>query len=453
MRTVVLKPVLFLGVLAVVLPQRAQGQEREPGLIPVLTLDDAVSIAKGSNKTIQVSGLDVARAREKVAQVKTNYLPQLASYVQTGILLQPIDFTIPAGTLGTFPATGPIPATDAAIRTPQQLSAVIYASAGQPLTQLFKVKLAVQQAHLGIDLANEGLRAKEHDTIRQVKEAYYQIVHTQSQVEDAIASVKYLEELSAVTESRLAEKTVLLSDSLAIKARTKQQRYQLLALQDALEVQKQALNRLLGRDLRTSFAVEAESAPAIEELDLETARSHAVQQRPEIRQARLQSKMAELDARREKAEYIPDVSAQVSYLSFQNITFVPQNVGFAGLLLKWQPFDWGMKRHRISELKTVTKQYALTEQDIKDQVLLDVEQTFRKLAAARVLLDAQNDMQQAERERLRESTHRYEQKVLLLFDLLERQTAVSQAEAQYQQALSAFWTARAEFERALGMDQ
>jgi len=112
-----------------------------------------------------------------------------------------------------------------------------------------------------------------------------------------------------------------------------------------------------------------------------------------------------------------------------------------------------MKRHRISELKTVTKQYALTEQDIKDQVLLDVEQTFRKLAAARVLLDAQNDMQQAERERLRESTHRYEQKVLLLFDLLERQTAVSQAEAQYQQALSAFWTARAEFERALGMDQ
>src|SRR5262249_46149630 len=161
-------------------------------------------------------------------------------------------------------------------------------------------------------------------------------------------------------------------------------------------------------------------------LDLETARSHAVRQRPEIRQARLQSQVAELDVRREKAEYIPDVSAQVSYLSFQNITFVPQNAGLAGLLLQWQPFDWGMKRHRIAELKAVTKQSALNEQDIKDQVLLDVEQKFRKLSAARVLLDAQNDMQQAEREKLRESTHRYEQKVLLLSDLLQQQTAVSQ---------------------------
>jgi len=333
-----------------------------------------------------------------------------------------------------------------------QFGALLSGSATQPLTQIYKVSLAVDQARLGIGLAKEGLRAQEQETARQVKEAYYQVAQLQAQVASAKAAVQALIELSKLTEQRLSQETVLASDSLSVNAKLKQQRYQLLVAQDAFEVQKQNLNRLLGRDLRTPFSAEVPAFGTLAEWDLETARKQALEERPELREARFQTKIAEMDVRRERAKYIPDLGLQVGYLGFQNMTFLPQNGGYAGFVFQWQPFDWGYKKHRILELKATTEQKALTEQDAEQRVLLEVEDKFRKLGEARMLLEAQADQREAEQVKLRELTNRYNQQAALLSDLLQQQATVSQAEAQYQQAVAGFWTARAEFERTIGTD-
>jgi outer membrane protein TolC len=417
---------------------------------PLLTLDEAVRIGSGNNRDVRISELSVVKARESVAEARTNYLPKLDSYVLAGVPLQPLDFTVPAGTFGTYPSIGPIPAKESTIRSPEKLGAFVYATAAQPLTQLYKVKLAVQEARLGTDLAHESVRGQLQETRRQVKEAYYQVAQLQSQVESAKAEVQAMTELSALTERRLTEQTVLTSDSLTVKAKLKQQRYQLLTLQDSFELQKQSLNHLLGRELRTQFTVEMQPLSDVAELDLEIARKEALEQRPEVREARLQTRSAQLDVRRERAEYIPDLSLQVSYLSFQNTNFLPQNAGNVGFLFQWQPWDWGYKKHKIRELNATSNQKALSEQDAEQQVLLDVEDKFRKLGEARMLLDAQTDAIQAEQAKLRDVTNRYAQQTALLPDLLQQQATVSQADAQYQQALSGFWTSRAEFEKAIG---
>ena len=443
--------VCFVLLLALtILPAAWAQTPDDDSAPPLLTLDDAVRIAISHNRDVQISQLNVTKARESVAQAKTNYLPKLDSYVLAGVPLQPLDFTVPAGSFGTYPATGPIPAKDSTIHSPQRLSAFIDASAAQPLTQLYKVRLAVKQARLGTEIAREDVRGEEQEITRQVKDAYYQLAQLQAQVEGAKAAVQALMALSTVTEQRLIVKTVLASDSLTVKAKLKQERYQLLTLQDSFELQKQNLNHLLGRDLRTQFNVEMQPVADLAEADLEMARKRALEQRPEVREARLQVKSAQLEVRRERAEYIPDLSLQVSYLSFQNVNFLPQNAGSVGFLLKWQPFDWGYKKHRIRELKAASDQKSITEQDAEQRVLLDVEDKFRKLAEARMLLDAQTDARQAEQAKLREVTDRYGQQAALLPDLLQQQSAVSQADAQYQQALAGFWTARTEFEKAIG---
>ena len=439
---------LFL-ILTAVPVVWAQAPEADSAA-PLLTLDEAIRIATGNNRDVRISELNVTKAKETVAQAKTNYLPKLDSYVLAGIPLQPLNFTVPAGSFGTYPATGPIPAKESNIHSPQRLGAFIDASAAQPLTQLYKVKLAVQQARLGTDLAHEDVRGQEQEITRQVKDAYYQLAQLQAQVESAKAVVQALMALSAITEQRLSAQTVLASDSLTVKAKLKQQRYQVLTLQDSFELQKQSLNHLLGRDLRTQFTVEMQPVADIAESDLEIARKRALEQRPEVREARLQTKSAQLDVRRERAEYIPDLSVQVSYLSFQNTNFLPQNAGSVGFALKWQPFDWGYKKHRIRELKATSEQKAVTEQDAEQRVLLDVEDKFRKLREARMLLEAQTDTREAAQAKLREVTNSYTQQSALLPDLLQQQSAVSQADAQFQQAVAGFWTAHAEFEKAIG---
>jgi outer membrane protein TolC len=417
---------------------------------PLLTLDEAVRLATANNRDVRNSELNVTKAREVVAQTRTNYFPKLDSYVLGGVPLQPLKFTVPAGSFGTYSGVGPIPVTNSDIRSPAKLGAFIDASAAQPLTQLYKVKLAVEQARLGTDLAQEDVRGQEQEITRQVKDAYYQLVQLQAQIESAKTSVDALMGLSTLTEQRLVAQTVLASDSLTVKAKLKQQRYQLLTLQDSFEMQKQSLNRLLGRDLLMQFTVEMQPVADVAESDLEIARKQALEQRSEVREARLQTKSAQLDVKRERAEYIPDLSLAVSYLSYQNVNPLPQNAGTAGFALKWQPFDWGYKKHRIRELKAATEQKVLTEQDAEQRVLLDVDDKFRKLGEARMLLDAQTDAREAEQAKLREVTDQFKQQSALLPDLLHQQAAVSQADAQYKQALAGFWTARAEFEKAIG---
>ena len=428
----------------------AQTPEPATTTAPLLTLDEAIQIANGTNRDIQISKLEIVKAQETVAEAKTNYLPKLDANVLAGAPLQPLNFRVPAGSFGTYPGIGPIPATASNIHSPVRFGAFANASAAQPLTQLFKVNLAVQQARLGIDLAKEGVRAQNQDTARQVKEAYYQVAQQQAQVVSARAAVQALSELSTLTEQRFAQETVLRSDSLTVKAKLKQQRYQLLTAEDAFALQKQNLNRLLGRDLRTPFSVQMLPFGELVEWDLDSARRQALEQRPELREAKLQTKIAEMDVRREHAKYIPDLSLQVSYLGFQNVNFLPKNAGTVGFQFQWQPFDWGYKKHRIAELKATTEQKATAERDAEQRVLLEVEEKFRKLGEARILLDAETDQRDAEQARLHEVTDRYNQKAALLADLMQQQAAVSQAEAQYQQALAGFWTARADFEKAIG---
>jgi outer membrane protein TolC len=243
---------------------------------------------------------------------------------------------------------------------------------------------------------------------------------------------------------------VLKADSLRVKAEEAKARYQLMVIEDALSDRKESLNRLLGRDLLVEFSVQAVSSALPEELDLQAARKLALAQRPEIRIASIRKSQAGLETRIEKTRYLPDISVQVNYLTTAGINFLPQNVGAIGALLTWQPWDWGQKRHNIAQKVIAEHEAILTEEDARDQVLLGVDSQFRKLHEARTQLAVAESAREAEQERLRNQTGAYSQQAILLSDLLQQQASLATAEDQYRQALLAFWTSRADFQRALG---
>ncbi len=91
----------------------------------VLTIDDAVAAAMKSNRRVQSSILDVSRAGEGTADVKTERLPHFQVYFLGGEALRSIDFTIPQGALGTYPGTGPIPGQTSKISTPRTFTGLV----------------------------------------------------------------------------------------------------------------------------------------------------------------------------------------------------------------------------------------------------------------------------------------------------------------------------------------
>ena len=223
-----------------------------------------------------------------------------------------------------------------------------------------------------------------------------------------------------------------------------------MVIEDTLADRKEALNRLLGRDLLAEFSVEPVPSTLPEELDLSAARKRALAQRPEIKVASIKKDQANLETRIEKTRYLPDVSIQANYLTPAGVNFLPQNIGAIGVLLTWQPWDWGQKRHNIEQKTIVERQAVLSEEDARDQVLLDVDSQFRKLREARAQLAVAEAGRDAEQEKLRNQTEAYSQQAILLSDLLQQQASFASAEDQYRQALLGFWAARADFEKALG---
>ena len=416
----------------------------------VLTLEEALQLARSNNRDLKVSGLDVGKQRETLGEAKTHLYPRFDTSVLGAQLLAPLDFTIKKGQLGSFSATGPIPGSNTDLHTPARPIAIASVTATQPLTQLIRIHLFVAEQQLIVDASQLLLSEREQKLIDDVRQSYYQVLQSQIQYESQQSVVKYLEELLQLTDRRFSQHAALEADRLGVKAEVAKATYQLTTIEDALSDRKEVLNHLLGRSLQTEFTVEPVPTTLPEQDDLFAARAIALEHRPEIKLAANRVRQAQLATKSEKTHYIPDVSIQASYFTPANINFLPQNIGAVGALLTWQPWDWGEKRHKVQQAALAEKQAGLSADDSREQILLEVDSNFRRLREARAHLAVTEAIRDAETEKLRNQKEAYSQQSILLSDLLKQQSALADAESQYHQAVLAYWSARADFQKTLG---
>ncbi len=251
----------------------------------------------------------------------------------------------------------------------------------------------------------------------------------------------------------MAVEAALPSDGLEVKARLASEEYKLAGLRGDLATGRERLNHMLGRDLAHEFSLVAVPEASIEEVDLPSAIATALERRPDLAQKRLAVEQADTDRRMKKAESIPDLSLAVTYISFVNVDLLPRNLAMAGLQLKWEPFDWGRRGKERAEKEVRVEQAKNGALEAESQARIEVAQSFRELHEARLLLEAQRLSREAAQEKLRVMTSRHRVDAALLKDVLEAQATMSSAAAQYDQALSTFWTAKADLEKAIGKEQ
>jgi outer membrane protein len=419
----------------------SRGQEASSDL-PVLSLAQAIQIAVENNRPVNMAKLDIVKSQWEVAQTKTKRFPAITTYLfASGDITNPT-FTFPADLFDN--------------KQPQKLklsngiTGMASVQVAQPLSQLYQIHLAVREQELSTDLATQQYRGQRQSIVSSVKQAYYAALQTESALEATQSLVKQYEETDRVATQYLGQESVLKSDSLEAKAKLAQSRYQVVQLRDTLQTQKEQLNELLARDLDTPFRTEQVPPITPAEMDLKAARSTALQQRPEVKEAEIDTHRAEYDRKLSRAKYIPDVGAAIHYLDPINTAFLPQNILSAGLELKWDPFDWGGRRDEVKQKDLSIQQSHYQLQETQAQVMLDVDNTFRKLQESRSLLDVSQAGRDAADEKLREISDQFKHSAVLMRDLLQQQAAVANAEHEYEQSLLSFWNAKAAFEKALG---
>src|SRR5882757_4107569 len=235
---------------------------------PVLTLDEALLVARSKNRDLKQFGLDVGRQREALGEAKTHLYPRFDTSLLAAQLLAPLDFTIRQGQFGAFPGTGPIPGSNTDLHTPARPIAIASATATQPLTQLIRIHLSIASQRLKVDAAQLSFDQREQKLADDVRQSYYQVLQSQIQYESQQSVVKYLEELLQLTERRFSQQAALKADRLSVKAELAKAVYQLTLIEDTLADSKEALNHLLGRSVETEFSVEPVAATFPEQEDL-----------------------------------------------------------------------------------------------------------------------------------------------------------------------------------------
>ena len=440
---------LLLTMFAFASPIRSLAQQAMPE-VPLLTLDDAVSIALSNNRLVKNSVLEAQKYDFQVSTIRSRRLPHFQFSALGGELLQPFDFTFAKGAFGTYPGTGPIPSTNAKVHTPARLSAFMSGSIDVPLLQQYKIGLGIHATELGRDIAKEDVRAERQKIASDVRSAYFDLVATQAAVDAAREGVRTLEEAQRVTLRYIAEKTVLKGDALEVDARLTKAQYDLTVAENGLATQHEHLNQLLSRNLETPFRVDFIPEEDTTTLSLEEARRQASQTRPEIRQAHLKEKQADYDRRIAKAEYLPDLGIAVSYMGIQNVQVLPTNVGMAGFALTWEPFDWGRRRNQVREKSNTLAQAHNGAQEAESQIEVEVGLKYRKWKEATLLLKTTHTGHEAAAEEFRVTSNKYKEQAAIVRDLLQAQAQSSETAFQYQQALSSYWSSLAELRRAMG---
>lgn len=420
---------------------------------PALTLEQAIGIAQANNAQVRNAVLTASIDEDQIAEARTYRFPSVNLYALGSQLLTPVDFTFRKGIFGNFPGVGPVPATDTQIHTPLRPTLYSLTQVSQPLSQQFKIGLNIRLAKLGKRADEERLREQKHEVVNQVKKIYYAILQTQASLGASEENLKFDRELQRTTDQLVAEKAALKSESMSVNARIAREEYNNLTLRDSLASQKEQLNVLLGRDVRTDFSViEVPDAPQADG-NLEAAQAKALATRPELRQARLGVEQAQLNRRITKAGYIPDVSLSLNNLSLTNVNLLPSNVASAGVLITWDPLDWGRRKHELAAADKQIQKSKNTVSEAESKVLVEVAANFRKLRESRALLTAAQLQMEAERERVRVAMNQLEQKAALLKDVLQERANLEEATTQKVQALLSFWAAKADLEKSLGEEE
>ena len=439
-------------MLAVGLAVPAKGAEDLGASAPLLPVDGAVEAARRHNHQLAITAREVGKAEERAAALRTRRLPALHLDGFGGRLLNSPQFKVPAGSLGTVPSIGAFPPTSVALSVPEDWFGVGVASVGQPLTQQYRIGLGIEALRLDREVASEELRRETQRLGAEVRATYYQISANEAGVEALRHLIRAIEEVDGLTTRYRSEEIVLRSEALEVKARLARERQRLAATESTLATQREHLNQLMGRDVGTPFRVStpSELASNASALSLDAAREHARTARPEIRRASLRVSQAETARSLVRSEWIPDLTLTASYARVANPGVFPNEVSTVGLVLSWEPFEWGRRSHQAQERALAIEQAREGQVETAQQIEVEVGQRWRSLQDSALQLEATRASHEAAQAYLDDTRNRYREDAKMLFEVLEAEARLSRARSDFTDALAGYWSATAELERAIG---
>ena len=433
-----LNKLMYLGLLA---PLYAQ----QP-----LSLREAVQVALEHNKSIAAATAGERAAGTRVTEVRSSYLPRLNYSESITRSDNPVFVFSSLLTQHQFTesnfAIGALNQPDALSNFQSQLSLdqVVY-DGGQ-------TRHAMRSAQLMASVSGEAGRRTQQEVIAGVIRAYSVVVLSAENLaaaKDAVHSVEAdLKRAEAVHAVGMSTDVDVLSIRVHLAAVTEQQ----IRRSADLDVARAALNEELGQPLDTTYVLATTLTPtAPAERSLDEYERAAIEHRPEARQAKLATSLAETQAAAARSALWPQVGVHAAIeQDRQQITSKTGNNWLASVSFRWNLFNGFGDKARIEESQHLLRRSQAEEDRAGSAIRMQVRRAWADLRAAGQRIEVARAAVDEAQESLRITQNRYAAGLSNVTDLLRNETAVLEAKTRYSAAVNDQRVAAAALELATG---
>ena len=411
-----------------------------------LSLTECQDIAVQQNANVLKSQSDIEAAYGVVVQTRAVALPKLQSTGNYQYTDQFESLTIPGGPAVDFQKNH---SWNAAI----QLVQSIYEGG--------RIKAALSTARLTKEQVLLQHQTILMDTLLIVRVAFYDVLQAEQQIIVQQASIKLLEKELEDTTRRYNAGTVPRFNVLRAEVELANAKPVLAHARNAFRIGKNNLAIALGygipagsgEDIPFQLAGKLEAEPYA--VDLSSALATALEKRTELKVLRKARALRAEAVNSAKAGYKPAVQLFGSYgwrsSSFQQNYLTEDVAGWTtGAQLTWNLFDGQLTNGKVQEAQALHQKSGLEIDDRTRQIELEVRTGYSSFVEAKEVLESQKKVQEQAEEALRLATAREEAGTGTQLDVLNTQTALTQARTTQIQALHDYSVARARLERAIG---
>jgi outer membrane protein len=394
-----------------------------------LTLNECVSIGLKQNPLTEISLQNLKAVQEKVGEAWGGYYPsfKLASFY-------------------TFTAQQEImPIGPDAFDTRFFLRQTLFdAGSTSNFVKSIRHNIAAQDYEV---------RKTSFDIVWGVKSAFYDVLKKRDLLDVSKTALKtaekHLEQSKALYKEGLAPR----SDVIKSEVQVSNARLDVVKAENALLSAKANLATAMGQPVTTDFDVAAQDEGLLPILpSLKDVLLLAYNQRPELKgnRARIESAKASID--QAQSGLYPNLSLDASY-GWQNSEFFPSERKWSvGLTVGIPIFEQLTTKSKINQAAANLAGLKAIEIQTKRNIELDVQQAWLSLKEAMERLDVTKKALEQAEEDMRVSEGRYKEGMGNILEVIDAQTALTQARTNNVVALYDISSAGARLDRSIGKE-
>jgi outer membrane protein len=401
-----------------------------------LTLSKCIDIALKKNPGIiaAVNTVDVNRSR--VGEARSAYYPQVsaaASYNRyySGAV------SAPSATFGGY-------------RYDQYTGSV---TLNQNILDFGKTSSSVDIAKYNFESSRDDLSTTENATVLSVKQAYYGVLQARRNRDVAADVINqfqlHLEQAKGFYDVGTRAKI----DVIKAEVDLSNAKLSLINAENALKIAWVNLNTAMGVPDAPDYALEDNLLFHQYVITLDEATAKAFENRPDLKSTIAKRQAAESNVSFARSGYYPVLSGSASYTK-TGIDESPNelNKGWqAGVLLTFPLFSGFLTSHQVAEARSSMYVLRANEESVRQQILLDVRQSYLNLQAAEASIATSELAASQAKENLDLANGRYAAGVGSPVEVSDAFATYVTAQANYTSSLANYKIAQANIERAMGL--